>query len=104
MARVTAENFDEVVLKSELPVLVDFYSDSCVACKRLAPTLGDIEDDYEGKLLVVKVNTSFDIDLSTRFGIMSNPTLMLFVKGESVGKKVGVATYEDIEDWISEYI
>lgn len=102
--RVSSENFDEKVLKSELPVLVDFYSDSCVACKRLAPVLGDIEDDYEGKISVVKVNTSFDLDLSTQYGIMSNPTVILFVKGEAVLKKIGVATYEDIEDWIADYV
>ena len=50
-ARISKADFDEKVLKSKLPVIVDFYSDSCVACKKLAPVLGDIEDDYEDKLL-----------------------------------------------------
>ena len=55
-ARANAENFEELVLKSELPVLVDFYSDSCIPCKMMAGVVGDIEDDYEGKLNVYKVN------------------------------------------------
>ena len=52
-ARISKADFDEKVLKSKLPVIVDFYSDSCVACKKLAPVLGDIEDDYEDKLHAV---------------------------------------------------
>ena len=63
-ARISKADFDEKVLKSKLPVIVDFYSDSCVACKKLAPVLGDIEDDYEDKLHVYKVNTNFDGELA----------------------------------------
>ena len=62
-ARANAENFEELVLKSELPVLVDFYSDSCIPCKMMAGVVGDIEDDYEGKLNVYKVNVNFDESL-----------------------------------------
>lgn len=58
-ARANAENFEELVLKSELPVLVDFYSDSCIPCKMMAGVVGDIEDDYEGKLNVYKVNMKY---------------------------------------------
>ena len=58
--RINKDDFEEKVLKSDLPVIVDFYSDSCIACKKLAPALGDVEDDYEGKLYVYKVNTNFD--------------------------------------------
>ena len=56
--RINKDDFEEKVLKSDLPVIVDFYSDSCIACKKLAPALGDVEDDYEGKLYVYKVNTN----------------------------------------------
>ena len=58
-ARVTKDDFEEKVLKESLPVVVDFYSDSCVACKMLAPVLGELEDEYEEKLKIVKVNTNF---------------------------------------------
>lgn len=53
-ARANAENFEELVLKSELPVLVDFYSDSCIPCKMMAGVVGDIEDDYEGSLMFTR--------------------------------------------------
>ena len=58
--RVNAEEFEAEVLKASLPVIVEFYSDSCIPCKQLSPVLGGIEDDYEDKLIVVKVNVNFD--------------------------------------------
>lgn len=102
--RITKDNFKEAVLDSTLPVLVDFYSDSCIACKKLAPVLGELEDNYEGKLSVVKINTNFDSELSSEFGIMSNPTLILFVEGENVGKKVGISSYQELENWIVPHV
>jgi len=102
--RVTKDNFQEEVLESTLPVLVEFYSDSCVACKRLAPILGDLEDSYEGKISVVKVNTNYDHELSGMYDIMSNPTLILFVNGEKVVQKSGVTSLKEIEKWIEEYL
>lgn len=60
-ARVNSDNFNELVLESGLPVLVDFYSDSCIPCKMMAGVIGDIEDDYEGKLNVYKVNVNLTV-------------------------------------------
>lgn len=99
--RISQDNFEEKVLKSSLPVIVDFYSDSCVACKKLAPVLGDIEDDYEGKLNVFKVNTNFDAEIAIEYGISANPTLLLFNGGEKVAKKVGAANKKELEDWLT---
>ena len=65
--RVSKADFEEKVLKEALPVLVDFYSDSCVACKKLAPVLGNAEDDYEDKIKVYKVNTNFDVKLAEQY-------------------------------------
>jgi len=102
--RVSKADFEEKVLKNVLPVVVDFYSDSCVACKRLAPVLGDLEDNNEGKLEVVKVNTNFDGELSEKYGILSNPTLLVIKNGEEVDRRVGAASLKDLEDWIAPYI
>lgn len=102
--RVTKDDFDEKVLNRNLPVVVDFYSDSCVACKRLAPALGELEDQYEGKLEVVKVNTNFDTELSEKYGIMSNPTILVFASGQELDRKVGAFSYQDLADWILQYI
>ena len=65
--RVSKADFEEKVLKEALPVLVDFYSDSCVVCKKLAPVLGNAEDDYEDKVKVYKVNTNFDVELAEQY-------------------------------------
>ena len=61
--RINKDNFEEKVLKSPLPVLVDFYSDSCIPCKQLSPVLGDIEDEREDTLSVYKVNVNYDMSL-----------------------------------------
>ena len=102
--RVYTDDFSEKVLNSELPSVVDFYSDSCVACKKLAPTLYDIEEEYEGKLNVFKVNTGYDTKLVEDDGIQANPTLILFKGGQAVGKQVGAKDFDELSDWIEELI
>lgn len=99
-ARVTKDNFTEKVLKNTLPVIVEFYSDSCIACKKLAPVLGDLEDNYEGKLEVVKVNTNYDAELSEEYGVMANPTIIIFKNGTPVDVKAGAVSYSEIEEWV----
>ena len=103
-ARIAKDNFDEKVLKSPIPVIVDFYSDSCVACKMLAPVLGGIEDDYEDRIQVYKVNTNFDQELAQQYGIMSNPTLILFKDGEAADRKVGAQTADVLKAWVEDNI
>lgn len=92
--RANAENFEELVLKSELPVLVDFYSDSCIPCKMMAGIVGDIEDDYEGKLNVYKVNVNFDDALASEYEVLSAPTFIAFDKGEEIGRLTGKTTLD----------
>jgi thioredoxin 1 len=100
--RVSKDDFDSEVLQSSLPVLVDFYSDSCVPCKRLSPVIGDIEDDNEGKLVVVKVNTNFDGELAEQYNVMAVPTLILFNGGNEVARRTGADKKEVIAGWIDE--
>ena len=102
--RVSKGDFEEKVLKEALPVLVDFYSDSCVACKKLAPVLGNAEDDYEDKIKVYKVNTNFDVELAETYGVLSNPTLIFFKEGQESSRKVGALKPADLNSWIEEYI
>ena len=103
-ARIAKDDFEEKVLKSPIPVIVDFYSDSCVACKMLAPVLGGIEDDYEDRIQVYKVNTNFDQELAQQYGIMSNPSLILFKDGEAVDRKVGAQTADVLKAWVEDNI
>lgn len=102
--KVTIEDFEDEVLKNKLPVIVDFYSDSCLACKKLVPTLGEFEDNYEGKIEIVKVNTNFDIELAQEYVVMSNPTLLLFNNGEIAGRKVGAVSYKELEEFASKVL
>jgi len=96
--RINKDDFEEKVLKSDLPVIVDFYS--CIACKKLAPALGDVEDDYEGKLYVYKVNTNFDKELAKEYQIAANPTLLFVKNAEVLDRKIGAHTLAELKTWV----
>ena len=98
--RVSAEDFDAKVLQSELPVIVEFYSDSCIPCKQLSPILGGIEDDYEDKLKVVKVNVNFDAELAEQYSVMASPTILLFKDGQEVERARGLTKRPQLEELI----
>ena len=95
--RINAENFEEKVLKADRPVLVDFYSDTCIPCKQMAGILGDIEDENEDAIYIYKVNVNYDKDLATRYKVMAAPTVIAFVNGEEKGRTVGLKEPEEIE-------
>lgn len=99
-ARISKDNFEAEVLNSELPVLVEFYSDSCIPCKQMSPILGDIEDDYEDKLKVVKVNVNFDAELAERYSVMASPTILLFKDGQEVERARGLTKRPQLEELI----
>lgn len=99
-ARLGKTDFDTAIKEAAVPVLVDFYSDSCVPCKQLSPVLGDIEDEYEDRIRVYKVNINFDQEIAERFQVMSAPTLILFKNGEAVDKKRGLQKKADLKAWI----
>ena len=103
-ARISKDDFEEKVLKSPIPVIVDFYSDSCVACKMLAPVLGGIQADYEDRIQVEKVNTNFEQERALQYGIMSDPTLILFKDGEAADRKVGAQTADVLKTWVEDNI
>ncbi len=98
--RVSSAEFDEKVLGAKGPVLVDFYTDSCIACKQLSPVLGDIEDNYEDVVTVYKVNAGADQDLAVRFSVMAAPTLIFFNNGEEKGRLRGNQKYAELESFI----
>ena len=100
--RINKDNFEEKVLKSLLPVLVDFYSDSCIPCKQFSPVLGDIEDEREDTLSVYTVNVTYDMELAEKYDVMGVPALRLFVQGEVKAERAGAAGKADIETWIDE--
>ena len=94
---ITAKNFESEVLKSDLPVLVDFWATWCGPCKMLAPVVAQLAEKYEGKVKVGKVNVDDEGEIAARFGIMSIPTLIVFKNGEAVKTSVGYQSLEALE-------
>lgn len=93
---LTDTNFDTEVLKSDVPVLVDFWAEWCGPCRMIAPIIEEVARDMEGKLKVCKVNVDEADKLAAQFSIMSIPTLLLFKKGEVVNQFVGVMPKEQL--------
>ncbi|MEY3430965.1 MAG: thioredoxin 1 [Actinomycetota bacterium] len=87
--KVTAANFNDVVLKSSTPVLVDFWAEWCGPCRAVAPILEEISNEYSGKIKIVKLNTDEEGSVAMKYGISSIPTMNLFVGGEVVKSIVG---------------
>ena len=93
----TDENFNEEVLSSNIPVLVDFYADWCGPCKMLAPVIEALAGELEGKVKIGKLNVDDASETAQKYGIMSIPTLLYFKNGEVVNKTVGVVSKNEIE-------
>ena len=100
--RISKDNFEKEALQADKTVLADFYSDSCVPCKKMTPVIGDVEDDMEGKLAVYKVNINFDTELAESYDVQSVPTLLLFDKGSEKARQSGAVRKPQLVEWIEE--
>lgn len=94
------KDFQEKVLDSKLPVLVDFWASWCGPCKMAAPVIEELSKKYEGKVSVVKVNVDENQESPQKYGVLSIPTTVLFVNGKEVGRQVGFAGEKPFEDLI----
>ena len=88
---ITDASFDEVVLKSDKPVLVDFWAAWCGPCRMVGPIIEEISSEYEGKAVVGKVDVDAHQEFAAKYGVRNIPTVLLFKDGEVVDKQVGVA-------------
>ena len=86
---ITDANFEELVLKSDKPVVVDFWAEWCGPCRMVGPIVEELAKDYDGKALVGKVNVDDNNEISARFGIKNIPTILFLKNGEIVDKQVG---------------
>jgi len=97
ISKVTDSDFDQVVLKSSLPVLVDFYADWCGPCKMAEPVLEELSESYKDKISIVKVNVD-ENQIPSKFGVMSIPTTILFKGGNEIGRQTGFGGKQTFEE------
>ena len=95
-----SNNFEHEVLKSDLPVLVDFWAAWCGPCKMIAPIIDQLAEEYDGKAKIAKVNVDDNRDLAVQFKVMSIPTLILFKDGEIVDQIIGARPKAELEKFI----
>ena len=84
-------NFDELVLKSDKPVVVDFWAEWCGPCRMLGPIIEEVSKDYEGKAIVGKLDVDSNQEFAAKFGVRNIPTVLVFKNGELVNRQVGVS-------------
>ena len=96
--RFTNENFEKEVLKSELPVLVDFYADWCGPCKMMGPVVEKLADEYDNKAKVGKVNIDEEELLAAKYGVMSIPCFVIIKDGKVVDQSLGAMPKEALEE------
>lgn len=98
--RVNEKNFQAEVIDAEEPVLVEFYSDGCLGCKQISPVLGELEEQYEKQIKIVKVNAAFSEELKEKYQIQVYPTILLFQNGKEVERLKGLVAQSVIEQLI----
>ena len=101
---VTDESFENDVLKSEKPIVVNFWAEWCGPCKQIGPTLEEISNEMSSDVIIAKHNIDNEPNTPTKYGIRGIPTMLLFKSGELKATKVGASTKSNIVEWIKENI
>ena len=98
---ITENNFEEIVLESNKPVLLDFWAEWCGPCRMISPIIDELHNEFEGKAIIGKVNVDESASISSKYGIRNIPTLLFIKNGEVVDKHVGSAIKEDLSEKLS---
>ena len=100
MIHVTKENFNEEIVESKTPVIIDFYADWCMPCKMMAPVFERLSGEYDGKLKFVKVDTQENPELAVQFSIQGIPALVITKDGKEINRIVGFAGEQQLKERI----
>jgi thioredoxin 1 len=101
---LTKENFSAEVLKSDKPVIVDFWAAWCMPCKMIAPMVKEVGEEYKDKCKVAKLNIDNAMEIATKFGVMNIPTIIFFKNGNEFTRLVGVVSKDTISGKIEEML
>lgn len=101
---IKSDNFEELVLKSSVPVLVDFWANWCGPCRAIGPTIDELADEYDGRFKIGKVNVDEENTLVNNFNIMSIPTMIAFKDGNQVEKVIGARSKTDLKALLEKFI
>lgn len=104
VVNITNATFEEVVLKSDKPVVVDFWASWCGPCRMVAPIMEELANDFVGKVQIAKVNVDEQGELAAQFRIMSIPTVLVFKNGEVAEKIVGARTKNEFTELIEKHL
>ncbi len=99
---ITDSTFEEIVLKSNKPVMVDFWAEWCGPCRMVGPIIDEISIDFEGKAIVGKLDVDSNQEFAAKYGVRNIPTVLVFKDGELVGRQVGVVPKASYADALNE--
>ncbi len=101
---IKSDNFEELVLKSSVPVLVDFWANWCGPCRAIGPTIDELAEEYDGRFKIGKVNVDEENKLVSNYNIMSIPTMIAFKDGNQLEKVIGARSKTDLKALLEKYI
>ncbi|PYG84868.1 thioredoxin 1 [Ruminiclostridium sufflavum DSM 19573] len=102
--RITENNFKQEILQSRIPVLVEFFTDGCVTCKKFSPLLAEIEEEFKGRVRVYKINANINEKLVAEYTILSAPSLLFFSSGKEIERKTGIYAKEQIAETLNKIL
>ena len=99
-----SDNFENEVISADVPVIADFYSESCLPCKRLSPVLAELDAEYDGKVKFVKIKVDTSYELAEKYDVTAAPTVIIFSGGKELERKIGFVGKDELEETINNYI